>query len=292
MFDWQDLRFFLAVAQAGTLSGAARAMGVDHATVSRRLSMLEDKLKVRLVDRQPRACQLTLLGQQVARLATQMESNAFAVERVTRAAQLPLEGKVSVSAPPVLATNFLAKQLFLFRQRYPDIQLSIASQVQTVSLSRREADIAVRLFRPTESSNVARKIGVMPFSLYASKDYEHAKAPERWQFIAYDEFYAEMAHQKWLTDVAQGRRIVSEVSDITSQTIAARTGIGVAGLPRFIGDNDPELQRLSFNGSPFSREIWLIVHEDLRHTPQIRAVMDFIVDAVEAQWGSASLPAG
>lgn len=286
MFDWQDLRFFLAVAQAGSLSGAARAMHVDHATVSRRLNLLEDKLQVRLVDRQPRACLLTPLGEQVAQLAAQMEASAFAVERATRAAQLPLVGKVSVSAPPVLAANFLAKQLFAFRQRYPDIQLSIASQVQSVSLSRREADIAVRLFRPTEQSSVARKIGVMPFALYASKDYAHSKTPERWEFIAYDASLSEMTHQKWLLEVANGRRIVSEVSDITSQCVAVRTGIGVAGLPCFLGDGDPQLQRLHVDGEAFAREIWIAVHTDLRHTPQIRAVMDFIIDAVKAQWSN------
>ncbi|KAB7897178.1 LysR family transcriptional regulator [Rouxiella sp. S1S-2] len=286
MFDWQDLRFFLAVAQAGSLSGAARAMHVDHATVSRRLNLLEEKLQVRLVDRQPRACLLTPLGEQVAQLAAQMEVSAFAVERATRAAQLPLVGKVSVSAPPVLAANFLAKQLFAFRQRYPDIQLSIASQVQSVSLSRREADIAVRLFRPTEQSSVARKIGLMPFALYASKDYEHAKTPESWEFIAYDASLSEMTHQKWLLEVANGRRVVCEVSDITSQCVAVRTGIGVAGLPCFLGDGDPQLQRLRFDGEAFAREIWIVVHADLRHTPQIRAVMDFIIEAVKAQWSN------
>ncbi len=282
MFDWEDLRYFLAVAQQGSLSGAARMLKVDHATMSRRLNLLEESLQVRLVDRLPRSCQLTLTGQQIAELAGQIELNAFAVERAARAAQVPLSGKVIVSLPPVLGNNFLVKKLFAFRQLYPDIQLSIASQAQSVSLSRREADIAVRLFRPTEPQSVARKIGNMPFALYASKDYEHARSPERWEFIAYGAQFADMPHQKWLLEAAKERKIVAEVSDITSQCVAARTGIGVAGLPCFLGDFDSQLQRVSDNSEAihFCREIWIVVHADLRHTPQIRAVMDFVIDAI------------
>jgi DNA-binding transcriptional LysR family regulator len=285
MFDWEDLRYFHAVAKSGSLSGAARSLKVDHATVSRRLNLLEEKLKVRLVDRLPRACQLTPLGQQIAELASQMEVSAFAVERAARAAQFPRVGKVTVSAPPVLGNNFLAKRLFEFRQQHPDIQMSIASQAQRVSLSRREADIAVRLFRPEEPTSVARKIGDMPFALYASKDYQHSNNPEQWEFIAYGEDLADMPHQKWVMSVANGRRIVTEVSDITSQYVVAKTGIGVAGLPRFLGDTDPTLQLLPYDGPSFSREIWLVIHADLRHSPQIRAVMDFIIDAVKVPFG-------
>ncbi|EIC86193.1 LysR family transcriptional regulator [Serratia sp. M24T3] len=285
MFDWEDLRYFLAVAQQGSLSGAARALKVDHATVSRRLNLLEESLQVRLVDRLPRSCQLTLLGQQIAELAGQVELNAFAVERTARAAQLPLAGKVVISMPPVLAYKFLANKLFAFRQLYPDIQLSIASQAQSVSLSRREADIAVRLFRPIEPRSVARKIGDMAFALYASKDYEYAKIPDRWEFIAYSEQFADMPHQKWLLEAARERRIVAEVSDIISQYEAAKTGIGIAGLPCFIGDAENELQRVTdiSEAIPFSREIWILVHEDLRNTPQIRAVMDFLISGIAKQ---------
>lgn len=287
MFDWEDLRYFLAVAQQGSLSGAARALRVDHATVSRRLNLLEDSLQGRLVDRLPRSCQLTPLGQQIAELAGQIELGAFAVERAARAAQTPLSGKVIVSVPPVLGNNFLVKKLFAFRQLYPDIQLSIVSQVQSVSLSRREADIAIRLFRPVEPQSVARKVADMPFALYASKDYAHARAPSRWEFITYGAQYADMPHQKWMIEAAGARRIVAEVSDITSLCAAAKTGIGVASLPCFLGDAEAELQRVNENVemAPFSREIWIVVHADLRHTPQIRATMDYVINVIAKQIG-------
>ncbi len=285
MFDWENLRVFLAVAQAGSLSAAARRLKVDHATVSRRLGALEAQLQVRLVDRLPRACQLTEVGQRVYEVATHMEASAFAVERITRAGQSPMTGRVTVSAPPVLASHFLAGQLQRFRQAYPRVQLSIASQAHSISLGRREADIAVRLFRPTEPDSVTRKVGNMPFALYASAHYEHLRQPEQWAFIAYESGLADMPHQQWLMAVAQGRALACEVSDITTQHQAARAGAGVAGLPVFIGDNDPALQRLPFDGEPFAREIWLVVHADLRHSPLLRGVMDFLVAAMGEAFG-------
>ncbi|MCX4163472.1 MULTISPECIES: LysR family transcriptional regulator [Paraburkholderia] len=280
MFDWENFRFFLAIAQAGSLSGAARALKVDHATVGRRLSALEEELQARLIDRLPRSCQLTALGRQVLTLATEMEVSAFAVERTVRAEQSPMTGTVTISVPPVLATNFFAKHLFEFRQLHPDIRLSMASQPQSVSLGRREADLAVRLFRPTEPGNVTRKLGRMPFALYASRHYEHVAKPESWEFIAYEAQLADMPHQKWLLAAAEDRKIVCEVSDITTQHVAARTGIGVAGLPTFIGDEDPTLQRLPFDGEAFFRDIWLVVHPDMRHSPLLRPVIEFFAEVV------------
>jgi DNA-binding transcriptional LysR family regulator len=209
-----------------------------------------------------------------------MEAEAFAIERLARAAQAPMSGKVTISVPPVLASNFFATTLRAFSQRHPGIQLAIASEAQRVSLGRREADLAVRLARPDEPRNVTRKLGAMPFALYASRDYAQAEQPAEWAFIAYEARLADMPHEQWLRAAAGERPIVCEVSDITTQLAVARTGVGVAGLPVFMGDADPALQRLPWSGEAFSRDIWLVVHDDLRHSPPIRAVIDFVVEVV------------
>lgn len=289
MFDWENLRCFLAIAQAGSLSAAARVLKVDHATVSRRLGALEAELKVRLVDRLPRSCQLTALGQRIFSIAQEMDAAAFAVGRVARAEQSPMVGKVTLSVPPVLANNFFAKQLAAFKQRHPGIQLSLASQAQSVSLGRREADIAVRLFRPTEPGNVVRKLGTMPFALYASRNYLYLHEPANWEFIGFDAQFADMPNQKWLLAAIGKRSIVCEVSDITTQHVAVRSGVGVANLPTFIGDGDPELQRLELDGEAFFREIWLVVHVDLRHAPLLRAVIEFVAEVVATEFAAADL---
>jgi DNA-binding transcriptional LysR family regulator len=290
MFDWENLRCFIAVAQSGSLSAAARRLKVDHATVSRRLSALEAELDLRLVDRLARACRLTAIGQQVLAAAAHMEEHAFAIERLALAERLPMHGTVTISAPPVLASHFFAGQLQRFAQRHPGIRLALASQAQSVSLGRREADLAIRLFRPEEPQSVTRRLGAMPFALYASRDYPQADTPAEWAFIAYEAHFMEMPHQKWLMSIADGRRIACEVSDIGTQQAAARTGIGVAGLPVFMGDADPMLRRLPFDGAPFHREIWLVVHADLRHAPLMRAVIDFVSERVTEAFGDPAAP--
>ncbi|MGV1867766.1 MULTISPECIES: LysR family transcriptional regulator [unclassified Rhizobium] len=136
MADWENLRHFIAVGRSGTLSGAARALNVDHATVSRRLAALEAELDVALVERLPRSCRLTTIGQQVFDQAVTMEGAADGIARIARAAHMPLIGKVTLSAPPVLAAHLLAQHLAHFRSRYPDIRLSLAAQAQQVSLSK------------------------------------------------------------------------------------------------------------------------------------------------------------
>lgn len=287
MFDWENLRHFLAVARAGTLSGAARALQVDHATVSRRLNAFESELQVSLVQRLPRACQLTPMGQQVFEQAQAMEEGAYAIERRTQASRHPLNGKVTLSAPPILATHLLAGKLADFRAAYPGIQLSISAQAQQVSLSHREADVALRLVRPKEASSVARKLGCMPFALYASRDYEPLRRPQDWSFIAYDAQFADMPQQRWLLDIAGHRAVGCELSDISGHLAAARAGAGVAGLPCFLADADPTLLRLKHEGESFSRDIWLVVHRDLRRAAPVRAVMDFLIELVASHKGLA-----
>ncbi len=250
MADWEDIRHFLAVAQSGTLSGAARNLKVDHATVSRRLAALEAALDVRLVDRLPRSCRLTTIGRQV------------------------------FDAPPVLVAHLLVEHLARFRAEYPDIRLSLSAQGQQISLSRREADVAVRLVRPDEAGSVTRKVGAMAFGLYAHRSYAHLAAPERRQFIAFDQNFADMPQQRWLLGIAGDRPVACELNHISEHLIAVRAGVGVAGLPCFIGDADHDLVRIGEDVPPFARDIWLVVHRDLRKTPAVRAVMDFVAAVI------------
>jgi DNA-binding transcriptional LysR family regulator len=276
MIDWEDIRHFLAVAQSGTLSAAARNLKVDHATVSRRLAALEAALDVRLVDRLPRSCRLTTIGRQVFERAVEMEAGAHGIARLAKAAHAPLVGRVTLSAPPVLVTHLLAEHLARFRAEYPDIRLSLSAQGQQVSLSRREADVAVRLVRPDEAGSVTRKVGTMDFGLYAHRSYAHLAEPERWQFIAFDQSFAYMPQQSWLLGIAGDRPVACELNHISEHLIAARAGAGVAGLPCFLGERDRDLVRIHEDVPSFAREIWLVVHHDLRKTPAVRAVMDFV----------------
>jgi DNA-binding transcriptional LysR family regulator len=280
MVDWEDIRHFLAVAQSGTLSAAARSLKVDHATVSRRLAALEAALDVPLVDRLPRSCRLSETGRRVFERAVEMEASAHGIARLAKAAHTPLVGRVTLSAPPVLVAHLLAEHLARFRTAHPDIRLSLSAQGQQVSLSRREADIAVRLVQPDEAGTVTRKVGTMAFGLYAHRSYVHLAAPERWQFIAFDQSFADMPQQAWLLGIAGDRPVACELNHISEHLIAVRAGAGVAGLPCFLGERDRDLVRIHEDAPSFTRDIWLAVHRDLRKTPAMRAVMDFAAVAI------------
>lgn len=280
MFDWDDLRHFAAFARDGSLSAAARRLGVDHATVARRIQALEAALDLKLVDRRARAHVLTAAGLRIAERARRMEDEAFAVGRAVRALSPDPAGTVSVSAPPGMANALIAPRLMALKERHPGIQVHLIGEKRTASLARREADLAVRLSRPEEAALVVRKVGVAGFGLYGSAAYLAAHPPEARSFIAYDENQDVLPQQRWLTATVGDRPIVLRASELESQRAAARAGLGLAVLPHFVVGDDPGLVCVEDEGAPASREIWLAVHRDLRRAPPVRAVMAFLAECL------------
>jgi len=274
--DWQDLRHFAALAREGSLSAAARRLKVDHATVARRIAGLEAALGLKLVDRRARSYALTAEGRRIAEIAQRMETAAFALDRAARGARTEIAGPVTVTAPPTVAATLIAPRLAELYGAHPGIRVKLIGEKRSASLSRREADIAVGLNRPTEKDLVARRIGRLVFALFASPAYLDAKGPEEYGFIAYDDPMDQAPQQLWLQDFARRRPIVLRASDLEVQREAAKAGIGIAALPRFFGDADPGLRRLASGGKGLSREIWLAVHKDLRRAPLVRATLDFL----------------
>src|SRR5580700_6030214 len=186
MSDWEDIRHFVALAREGTLSAAARTLGVDHATVARRVAALETSTGLKLVDRRARVTTLTEDGRRIAAIAAPMEEAAFALSRTAQAAKPGIDGEVTISAPPNFASAVIAPQLVRLRQRHPGIRIKLMGEKRRASLSRREADVAVRLLRPVESGLFVRKIGSFGFSLYGAPAYLNQTLPHAFAFIGYD----------------------------------------------------------------------------------------------------------
>lgn len=279
MFDWEDMRHFIALAEEGTLSGAARALKVDHATVGRRVSALEHSLGSTLIERLPKRWVLTETGQHIATLAQGMQVQAYMLERAARARHTPLSGTVTLSTPPAFAGHFLAPRLPTLRHLYPDIHLSLIGSAGVASLAQQEADIAVRISRPTEASSVARKLGSMEFWLYAAPGYEERPEAE-WEFIAYGTALDHVLEQQWLKSFAGERPIIFRSNDLASQAAAARAGVGIAALPCFLAYQDTKLAPLAVNLQAAVRDIYLIVHADLRRMPAVRAVLEFVAEQI------------
>lgn len=279
MIDWQDIHFLSLLARTGSLSAAAREVKVDHATVSRRIASLEDALAVRLVVRRPRSIGLTPQGEAIAALASTMAETVRIIERTARSYADPLIATVKITAPPALAARLIAPQIGRFYRAYPRITPILSGVSHHAALDRGEADVAVRLARPTESDLVVRRIGVMRFALYATPEIA-AKPSSQWTFIGYDAALSQVTQQVWLLSLLEGRPVVFQASDLFGQQEAARAGLGAVVLPCFMGDDDPALVRLPVNTPPPTRDIWLATYRDILRAPATRAVLDFLAEVI------------
>jgi DNA-binding transcriptional LysR family regulator len=278
--NWDDLRVFLAIARAGTLSAAARSLDIDQATVSRRLSSLEDVLKVQLVDRLPRESRLTAIGQEILHAVGEIEAKALAVQRMALTASSERRAKVTITAPPILARYFFAPNMRRFAERSPAVQLSIFSEPQFDSLSRLDADLAVRLSPAIEDTDISRKIGRLAFHLYAARDYPNIADSASWEFIGYTDRQFDFAHKRWLYELIGNRRVACEMTDLSNQYEAACTGVGVAGLPAFIGDADQRLIRLPTDHAMLTLDIWIAMHPDRRKDQHVRNTANGITELI------------
>ncbi len=273
MLDWEDLRHLLALSQAGTLSGAARALGVEHATVSRRVAHLEREIGARLVDRRGRRILLTAEGVRVAAIAERMSADAMTIARGGIGADQSHVGEVRISAPPAYAGAVLAPPLVRLRARHPGIRVTLIGETRYASLGRREADIAVRLNRPESGDLTVSKIGEVGFHAYAASGYAETVPEHDWSFIGYDEGMASSPQEERLAKIAAGRPIAIRASTLEFQVAAVKAGGGVALLPDFMAEGQG-LARLDLEGADITRDLWLVVHSDIKDVPLVRAVMD------------------
>lgn len=276
--DWDDLRHFLALAQAGTFLGAARQIGVEHATISRRVTALEKDLGRKLVDRRGRRIILTGDGEQVAKHAALVAQQMAVIEQLGRASATETRGHVRISAPPALSSVLLAKPVVALRREHPGVQITLVGEKRLASLNRREADIAVRMSRPEDGDYAITKLGEMAFHLYASKAYLESVPEAQWTFIGYDEGMNASPQQLRLTELAAGRPIAIRSSVLEFQAAAARLGGGIVLLPDFAVTDGDGLQRIGHEHA-LTREIWLVVHAEIRDVPAVRVVMEALKGA-------------
>ncbi|NQE47841.1 LysR family transcriptional regulator [Herbaspirillum rubrisubalbicans] len=289
MFDWQDLHFFLATARLGSFTAAAAELGVDHATVGRRVARLEASIERKLVVRLPRSTRLTKDGQALAGVAQAMEAQTNAIVRHLRGSPGGIQTTVTVSALPVLAAFLIAPSLPGFSQAHPEIHMVLSATSTVVSLERAEAEIAIGLVRPKLPGRVVRQVGELSLALYACHEYI-VKPPEHWMFIGFESSLGDIPQQRWLNAFAAGRPFTLRSNDIVTQAQGARAGLGIALLPRLLADADPGLVHIKTHPVPLSRKLWMSVHADVRQSPAVRAVMEHLIEVCATLPGSVDSP--
>ena len=287
--NWDDARMFLAVARTGQLLAASRRLGVNHATLSRRVSALEEALKTRLLIRRTNGCDLTAEGEAFLRAAERMETEMLAVQASIGRIDTAVAGTVRVGAPDGFGVSFLAPRLGRLTARHPELKIQLVPVPRSFSLSQREADIAITLERPEQGRLVSSKLTDYTLGLYASRDYlaengtpetvEELKAHRR---VGYVEDLIFTASLNFTGEIMRSWDASFEISSATGQTEAVRSGAGVGILHDYIARQYPELVRLLPDNS-IRRAYWTTWHESARDLARVRTVAEFVQELVRQE---------
>jgi DNA-binding transcriptional LysR family regulator len=288
MIDWNDLRYFLAIARVGTLARASRVLGINATTVGRRLAALEEQVQARLFDRTPDGYVLTPSGRDLLPRAERMEGEAIALDRDVLGADQRASGSVRLTATEMLATRFIMPHLPRFHALHPDVTLEVECTTRVVSLTRREADIALRLARPREGNVVGRRLASVPLSLYAAPHYlEQRGIPKDPEVslaghcaILFADARSFAVENEWFVPRLDGARVVLRSDSVSSIYSATVAGLGIALLPRAVASREPALVHIRTVTSPSPRVIWQAVHADVQRSARVRAVLDFLGEVV------------
>lgn len=283
--NWDDLKFVLAVAQAGSLLAAGKKLGVDHTTVGRRVDAAEDALGLQLFVRTNAGYLPTADADRLLGSMGRVEAAVLDVEREAAAQQGGLTGRVRITSPETLGTNYLASRLVAFGQDHPGLSLELLPAGQVFDLGRREAELAIRTFRSKTEGLATKRAATVSYGFYATRAYLKRRPLRGPEDLASHAIFStppatgEIEHQ-WLSRLAPDVELafVSEVS--TALLEAARSSAGVAILPRYLGEADPSLRHVPMP-SPPTEALWLTVHRDLRRTPRVRAVIDFLTKVMK-----------
>lgn len=282
---WDDLRIFLAIERTGTLRGAARVLGVNHATVSRRLEALEAALGASLFIRRREGLVLSQAGEDLRAAGTRVEEEMLAIERRLAGKDMAPSGVVRLSLPPALLRSFLVDELAAFAAAHPAIELDIDASHSFSDLARREADVSIRLAKDVTEDLVGRRVATYRKAVYIARGKSEASGVTDWSaptgrsWIGWGKDKPSVG---WLGETPFPELPVRHaVFSNLLQIEFAKRGMGLALLPCFLGDTEPGLVRVPGTSTLPGMSIWILFHGDFQKTARIRAFVDFIVPAIQ-----------
>ncbi|KJF68880.1 LysR family transcriptional regulator [Rhizobium nepotum] len=284
--NWDDVRLFLSVARSGQFLSAARKLGVNHATLSRRVSALEAAIGTQLFLRSTNGCELTEEGQRLLEGAERMETEMLNAQANLGRVDTAVAGTVRIGAPDGLGVSFLAPRLGRLTARYPDLKIQLVPVPRSFSLSQREADIAITIERPEQGRLMFSKLTDYSLGLYASAEYlaeygtpTDVEALKRHRRIGYVEDLIFSPSLNYTGEIMRDWDAAFEISSATGQTEAVRSGAGIGILHNYIAGQYPELLRIMPQMS-ISRSYWTAYHESARQLVRVRTVVDFLQELV------------
>jgi DNA-binding transcriptional LysR family regulator len=288
MYDWNDLRYFLAVARHGSTLAAAKALKTSQSTVHRRLMELQKKIGRDLVQRHSTGYRLTEFGQQLLPYAERVEHAVLALDQQRATTERGEVGVIRLTCPEPIMYRLMRSALFdRFHERYPALRIEFVMSDKYLDLAKGDADVALRSGDTDDEVLVGRKVADSIWAVYASPKYlEQRGRPERiadlvrHAMIGLDEAMADHRAAKWLREAVPGAEIVARSNSVLGLVSAAKSGIGLAPLPTALGDAEPELERVLGPIPELARSWRLLTHPDLRQTPRVAAFFDFVNDEI------------
>ncbi|WVT73865.1 LysR family transcriptional regulator [Sinorhizobium chiapasense] len=287
--NWDDVRMFLAVARTGQILAASKRLGVNHATLSRRVTALEETLKTRLLVRRPNGCELTAEGEIFLTAAERMETEMLAAQSQIGRIDTAIAGTVRIGAPDGFGVSFLAPRLGRLTARYPELKLQLVPVPRSFSLSQREADIAITIERPEQGRLVSSKLTDYTLGLYASSAYLEKHGTPRTiddlrehRRIGYVEDLIFTPSLNFSAEIMRSWDASFEISSATGQTEAVRSSAGIGILHNYIARHTPELKRV-LPETTIRRAYWTTYHESARDLVRVRTVVAFLQELVTAE---------
>jgi DNA-binding transcriptional LysR family regulator len=281
--SWDDLRYFLAVARAKSLSAAGRDLGVSQPTVSRRLAAMEARLSVRLFDYIENRYVLTPAGDEIFETVQHVEETMAGINRRLAGKDLSVKGELRLTCTEVLASLYLGPHLTEFVRLHPDINLSVACTFQHLSLNRREADVAIRVTSNPPDNLVGRRLLQVAMGTYAGNNKERPTDSPNVEDLDWIGWQDETYNRMLIHSHYPKARIRHRVDDMLAMCAMARCGLGAAVLPCYVGDSDRELQRIvSEPITEGAMDLWVLSHPDVRKAARVRVFSAFIADTVLA----------
>ena len=284
--DWDDLRFFLAVSERGSISAAAQLLNVNHSTVLRRLATLEKRLGARLFDRLPDGYEMTPQGEELRNQLRGVGEQIETAQRRLSGRDLGLHGVIRITTTDTVMHGLLLPYVAEFRALHPAIQMEIAINNSFLSLTRREADVAVRPSNSIPENLVGRRVGRLRSAIYASKSYLKRNGKKKeWaahDWVAPDEALSHLAQAKWMRENIPEVRIAVRVDTLLGMVAAVRNGIGLGLLLCFLADDEKDLVRLAEPDNELNTDLWILSHPALKGVARIKALTDFLNDKLRA----------
>lgn len=290
MFDWDDLRHFLAVARRGSTIQAAKALGMNQSTVQRRIAALERQLGQRLFERRPEGYRLTRLGEELRPIAERVETDVTDFTRHSASSDVELVGTIRVTCPETAGYRIMKSPILeTFHARYPGLRVEMVMVDRVLDLAKGEADIAFRTSDPKDESLVARKVAEVPWAVFAGRAYiERRGAPKSFDDIAshdvvqFDGPIAEHPGARWLNRVAPHARVAARCASTPALVLAVKSGAGISPLPMVAVEGEPEVVRLFDSIPELGLPFYLLIHRDMQRTPRVRAFCDFVAGEKKA----------